>query len=169
MRSSKKFLAALLAVSLTSSSMGVYAATTADRYKAPNSNIETTEKELVHKKHLGITAELPSQITGVWEGTYVGNQGETSLKLTFGEGTATFEFGPTLTNKYVPRGSFLTLVEYDNQTGSIELKGVRWIDRPLDYYMVDLVGSVSPSGYINGAVTKVEGAFYNTFSVKRIE
>ena len=106
----------------------------------------------------------------MWEGTYTANEGETKVTLTFSDETVNFTFGPTANNPRIPNGSFITLPEYDNKTGFIKLEGVKWIQKPSSYSMVDFTGSISPSGYINGVVTGENSkSISGTFSVKRVK
>ncbi len=86
-------------------------------------------------------------LPGVWSGHYTATQGETSLELTImednGAYSAIFAFGPLETNPTVPEGSFYMDVYFNPNTLEIQLIGREWIIRPSDYYMVDLIGSVS--------------------------
>jgi len=94
-------------------------------------------------------AKNNNEIIGFWFGTYTANQGETSLLISiFNENSqntkAIFIFGPTYRNSSVPSGSFYMDVTYDKNTSEVELVGIEWIDRPNNYYMLDLSGVVSP-------------------------
>ena len=89
-----------------------------------------------------------NEITGLWFGTYTANQGETSLLINiFNDNSqdtkAIFIFGPTYRNSSVPSGSFYMNGTYDKETSKIDLVGIEWIDRPTNYYMLDLSGIIS--------------------------
>ena len=43
------------------------------------------------------------------------------------------------------------LYDYNGISNAIKLEGVKWINKPSNWVMVDLIGSVSRN-YINGAV-----------------
>ncbi|AKU96918.1 hypothetical protein AKJ09_03582 [Labilithrix luteola] len=65
-----------------------------------------------------------------------------------------FEGSPTAApaeGSYSMRGTF------DANTRTLRLKGDRWIDKVDGYVMVDLVGTVGPSGSISGNVVGVSG------------
>ena len=130
-------------------------------------NTEKSNVEKINKKLRAglITFESGSQ----WEGTYTANEKERSLTFTVNEETVNFLFGPTKEYPNLPNGEFIMLPDYNKETGAIKLEGVKWIDKPLNYVMVDLVGSVS-GDYINGVVLDENGRTVSgQFSVKRVK
>lgn len=84
-------------------------------------------------------------IAGTWKGGYVCTQGDTDLSLVITQDecslTAIFNFSESDTNPGVPSGSFRMEGNF-NQLEEFELSGTEWIDRPLGYEMVDILGSV---------------------------
>lgn len=99
------------------------------------------------------TAEATPRPTvdGVWVGKYICNQGVTQLTLSVKEArdgklTATFRFGPPKENPSVPRGSFQMTGKFNPNSRKMELRGQEWIERPLGYEMVDLIGGVTRDG-----------------------
>jgi hypothetical protein len=97
---------------------------------------------------LALLAPLPAlaaeKIDGVWEGAYVCGQGKTALTLTLdgdadGRVAGTFAFGPRSDNPGVPRGRYVVEGNIDS-SGHFTLRGVRWMEQPTDYAMVDLKG-----------------------------
>ncbi|RZS36896.1 hypothetical protein EV193_106130 [Herbihabitans rhizosphaerae] len=101
-----------------------------------------------------IAIEAPGQaeltgLAGLWEGTYLCNQGETGLRLAVdppraGAVTAVFEFFPLETNPKAARGKFSMIGTVIN--GRVLLKQHEWIEQPEGYGMVDvdLPGPVPP-------------------------
>jgi len=120
---------------------------------------------------LALLAPLPAlaaeKIDGVWEGAYVCGQGKTALTLTLdgdadGRVAGTFAFGPRSDNPGVPRGRYV--VEGNiTPKGQFTLRGVRWLEQPTDYAMVDLKGgaynSANPGGpdVLTGTLTGAPG------------
>ncbi|MFN3857721.1 MAG: hypothetical protein ACK4RV_08200 [Caulobacter sp.] len=85
-------------------------------------------------------------VDGVWEGAYDCRQGRTGLTLKLdatadGQVTGTFAFWPRQDNPGVPRGSFRVRGKIDVY-GKFRLYGDSWIQRPNDYAMVGLTGTV---------------------------
>ncbi|MEO3876298.1 protein kinase [Nonomuraea sp. B12E4] len=117
------------------------------------------------------TAPTPTNasVAGRWTGTYVCNQGKTALDLTITESSpgrlkATFAFEADPSNPGVPSGSFAMSGEVTGR--ALDLKGVRWIDRPGDYIMVDLLADLTGDrpATIRGSVL---GGGCSTFTIKR--
>jgi hypothetical protein len=82
----------------------------------------------------------------VWEGTYVCNQGLSSVTLTIdamrnGTATARYDFGPVPSNPTVPVGAY-TLKGEIHATGaggfSAQFEADEWINKPPTYFMVGL-------------------------------
>ena len=80
---------------------------------------------------------------GTWKGTYVANQGETSVKFKItkvakdGTSTGKMIFGSTPDNK-VPDGSYAIIGGYDKETGKVYFYGMEWIEQPdSSWYMID--------------------------------
>ncbi len=82
----------------------------------------------------------------VWEGTYVCNQGLSSVKLTLdadraGNATAIYDFGPVPTNPTVPTGSYSLTGALHRQDGggfAGDFEPAEWIVHPPNYFMVPL-------------------------------
>ncbi|GLY72388.1 hypothetical protein Airi01_006550 [Actinoallomurus iriomotensis] len=123
----------------------------------------------------GVPALSPgtaAAVAGNWRGTYTCLQGVTDLELvirpvtTDGGLEATFSFSAHPGNPSVPSGSYAmqgTFVSRD-----LELRGVRWIERPGDYLMVGLSADVPedhPSRIRGRVVSETAGC--TTFSVDR--
>jgi hypothetical protein len=82
----------------------------------------------------------------VWEGTYICNQGLSSVTLTIdamrnGTASARYDFGPVPSNPTVPVGAY-TLKGEIHATGgggfSGDLEADEWINKPPTYFMVGL-------------------------------
>lgn len=81
----------------------------------------------------------------VWEGTYVCNQGLSSVVLSIdidrtGRATARYDFGPVPSNPTVPEGAYLLTgtAERQGRGFTAELVDSEWIVRPPGYFMVPL-------------------------------
>lgn len=144
-----------------------------------NGDYEVTKAEFLagmQKKH-GIKPPNPpgsgAKINGSWKGTYTCVQGLTNLVLSLYsqdgnnvEGIFTFHLGDGENMTFL--GSFKMTGTYDQKTGSLYLKGVDWNQKPADYLIADLSGTVSQSGLsISGNVTKPTGC--GMFKVERIK
>lgn len=115
-------------------------------------------------------------LDGVWEGGYVCAQGRTYLRLTLDGATdgavaGIFHFGSVAwdggQNTSVPDGDYAVAGRFDGD-GRVVLRGVRWINQPSGYAMVDLAGVASRQGQddvIEGVVTGAPGC--TTFYVRR--
>ena len=94
----------------------------------------------------GPAAAQDHRLDGVWEGAYDCAQGRTGLTLTLdatptGAVTATFHFWPRQDTRIKASGRFSMRGTIDPQ-GRLRLEPDRWIDRPDEYAMVGLVGTV---------------------------
>jgi hypothetical protein len=111
-----------------------------------------------------------SAIAGEWRGSYICAQGETALKLTVtpvktGAIEARFDFGPLPKNLEVPKGVYAMQGTFDPASRRMVLNGVKWIDAPLMYVMVDLDGRMIAAGdLITG---KVPGPGCTVFELRR--
>ena len=90
-------------------------------------------------------------ISGEWIGKYVCSQGITALKLNVSQSssgalTATFSFGPLPENPNIPSGAYRMEGAFDPLTRKVKLHGVKWIEAPDNYVMVDLDGRVDTDG-----------------------
>ena len=86
------------------------------------------------------------RVTGVWEGYYYANQGQTGLTLTLREdGTGIFEFYNMPGRSNAADGSYT--VEYTVDGTELSLVGKDWIEQPSGYHFVGLVGTVSGDEY----------------------
>jgi hypothetical protein len=92
--------------------------------------------------------QMVENLIGVWEGSYVANQGETGLTLTVtkegGALQAVFKFYnlPGRTNS--ASGSYYMNISYQN--GKYRFMGYEWIDHPRDYSFLNLEGTVDSTG-----------------------
>ena len=110
-------------------------------------------------------------LNGLWRGSYVCNQGPTSLQLTItssGSGDAvqaTFNFFSTPDNT-VPTGSYAMKGTFSG--GTLTLHGDHWIQQPQGYYMVGLSANVQGTNptSLNGKVVDDRGGC-TTFSLQR--
>ena len=87
-------------------------------------------------------------LSGEWIGTYTCGQGLTGLTLTMtghasGAVDAIFSFYPIPENPSIPSGSSTKRGVY-LIGGGLNLESGAWIDQPLGYQMVDMIGIVSP-------------------------
>ncbi|WP_176993517.1 serine/threonine protein kinase [Nonomuraea jiangxiensis] len=110
-----------------------------------------------------------TSVAGRWTGTYVCNQGKTALDLTITESSpgrlkATFAFEADPSNPDVPSGSFAMSGRLTGRV--LDLKGVRWIDRPGEYIMVNLQADLTEDrpSTITGNVL---GGGCSTFTIER--
>ncbi|WP_051112368.1 serine/threonine protein kinase [Nonomuraea coxensis] len=110
-----------------------------------------------------------ASVAGRWAGTYVCNQGKTTLRLIItekspGELTAVFAFTAHAGNPGVPPGSFAMTGRLDGRT--LRLDGERWIDRPGEYLMVGLRADLTDDrpATISGTVI---GGGCTTFEISR--
>ena len=110
-------------------------------------------------------------IAGEWTGKYICGQGITALRLSVadaGKGgiSATFIFGPLPENPDVPRGAYRMEGSFDSLTRKMQLHGIKWIDAPNGYVMVDLDGRMDADGArISGLVPEWPGC--TVFEVSR--
>lgn len=110
----------------------------------------------------------------VWEGTYVCNQGLSSVTLTlesdrFGNATARYDFGPVPTNPTVPTGAYalsgtLRVQEGGGFTG--ELEAIEWIHQPANYFMVPLAIETGDGKTMTGTIRHPS---CRDFQTRRIE
>jgi hypothetical protein len=119
-------------------------------------------------------AQTPSRqpvVTGEWMGKYICGQGITALRLSVAgkpDGTlsATFNFGPLPENPEVPEGAYAMEGAFDAATRRLKLHGVKWIQAPFGYVMVDLDGRMTADGTrIAGIVPEVPGC--TEFAIER--
>lgn len=61
---------------------------------------------------------------------------------------ATFHFHPTATNRNIPSGKYQMKGSFDEKTRKLQLGGVSWIDRPKNYDMVPLSGTIEKTGKV---------------------
>lgn len=110
------------------------------------------------------SATLDSNIKdalGSWVGNYYANQGKTSITLKINDisddgsiSNATFNFGPNKDNPNIPSGSYEMSGKLNRINNTIELNGVKWINQPNNYMMLDIHGEVDLKNHIiNGYVT----------------
>jgi hypothetical protein len=92
-----------------------------------------------------------SALIGEWKGSYACLQGHTGLILTIAESADTafkgeFAFFPLPDNPRVPKGRFAIEGTFNPKTSRVDIKGVKWMEQPTNYRMVDLHGVVSDDG-----------------------
>ncbi len=97
------------------------------------------------------SAETAEPLLGKWRGQYTCLQGDTGLLLTIdaAEGlvfAGEFAFFALPSNPGVPSGRFTVEGLFDPSLGSVAIKGVRWVEQPPNYAMVDVVGRLSKDG-----------------------
>lgn len=104
-----------------------------------------------------------ADITGVWVGTYTCAQGETGLELTVEDsGRTEFAFHPLANNPEAKSGKYEMRASVQGE--KVEFDQVRWIERPGDYGMVDLVATRVQPSTMRG---NVSAAGCTTFQVER--
>lgn len=111
-------------------------------------------------------------INGAWKGTYSCPQGLTNLVLslltrdgTNVDGIFTFLLGDGASMSVL--GSYKMKGTYDSRSGSVEMKGVDWDQKPAGYYLVNLSGRVTqPGRRMSGNVTGLAGC--TTFQLEKI-
>ncbi len=94
-----------------------------------------------------ISKNFNLNLNGSWQGTYHCGQGITNLNLVITHDnsskiSAIFIFSSNKNNPSVPSGSFKMAGTYDNKTNKIILNATEWIDQPMGYFAVNLIGSV---------------------------
>ncbi len=110
----------------------------------------------------------------VWQGTYVCNQGLSTVTLTidadrYGTATARYDFGPTPSNPSVPNGAYTltgTLRRADGGGFAGDFEAAEWVVHPPGYYMVAL--SVE-SGDGHRMTGKIAHSSCKDFDTTRIE
>jgi hypothetical protein len=110
----------------------------------------------------------------VWEGTYVCNQGMSSVTLTIdvdrkGNATARYDFGPVPSNPTVPVGAYALTGTVTRQpgggfTGSFET--TEWILHPTGYFMVPLTVETGDGRTMTG---KIQHQSCHSFQTTRIQ
>jgi hypothetical protein len=111
-------------------------------------------------------------VLGEWSGRYDCGQGVTSLKLVVsktpkGRMAARFSFGPVPENPTVPKGAYAMEGSFDAKTRRLQLRGVKWINQPSNYFMVDLDGRVSEAGDRYSGTVPAAGC--TVFELRRAE
>ena len=97
-----------------------------------------------------VFAAEPLDLTGVWEGWYYANQGQTGLTLTvYEDQTGVFEFYNMPGRSNAKDGSYTIEVSVDD--GVYRIVGKEWIERPSSYGFVSLRGSLE-NGTLKGVV-----------------
>ena len=96
-------------------------------------------------------AESAPTLLGKWRGSYTCLQGRTGLLLAIDDAvggvfTGEFAFFPLPENPKVPKGRFAIAGTFNSKSRGVAVKGVRWIEQPENYLMVDLSGTLSDDG-----------------------
>ncbi len=110
----------------------------------------------------------------VWEGTYVCNQGLSSVTFTLdvdraGNATARYDFGPVPSNPTVPSGSYsLTGVVRRQDGGGFagDFEPTEWIVHPPSYFMVPLSIETGDGKTLGGTIRH---SSCHSFQTTRIE
>jgi hypothetical protein len=99
-----------------------------------------------------------NDLVGVWEGSYRAGQGETGMTLSvFNEGgnyRAIWDFYNLPGRSNSAQGKFYMRVSYNQSTGNFFLEGYEWIERPNNYSMANLEGTITGdvfSGFLSGS------------------
>jgi hypothetical protein len=116
--------------------------------------------------------QMVENLIGVWEGSYVANQGETGLTLTVtkenGALQAVFKFYnlPGRTNS--ASGSYYMNITYQN--GKYTFRGYEWIEQPGNYVFLNLEGTVDSTGNtLSGTTIPGSGGSAHPFTLTRKE
>ena len=80
--------------------------------------------------------------------------------------SATFQFYGTVQNPNLPRGSYVMQGSYSTKSKELKLGGVGWLERPENYDMVPLSGTVNESGTL--FTGRMEFIGCKTFTLKRV-
>jgi hypothetical protein len=80
--------------------------------------------------------------------------------------TATFNFYGTSQNPNLPRGSYVMQGSYSTKTKELKLGGVGWLERPENYDMVPLSGTINDSGTL--FTGRIEFIGCEKFTLKRV-
>lgn len=80
--------------------------------------------------------------------------------------SANFNFYSTSQSPGLPSGSYIMQGNYDSTTGRLQLGGVGWIERPKDYDMVPLSGTIDESQ--NVFTGQIEAIGCETFTLERV-
>jgi len=100
---------------------------------------------------VAVAAEDASALIGRWHGSYSCNQGRTGLQLliTKADGLAfegEFAFHALPENPDVPSGRFAVQGALDIASDGVTIDGMRWLEQPPGYQMVNLSGTLSADG-----------------------
>lgn len=111
-----------------------------------------------------------NNITGIWEGIYTTEFGDTAIHLRTlrtedGRYSSEFSFGPTDDNSSIASGNYKMDIELNSINNSISLKGTEWIERPPAYEMINLVGIVSGNSITGSVLLQDDISEIGTFSL----
>lgn len=110
----------------------------------------------------------------VWEGTYICNQGLSSVTLTIdamrnGTATARYDFGPVPTNPTVPVGAYVMKGEI-HATGAGGFAGDfepdEWINHPPTYFMVGLAVESGDGKTMTGTIKHTSCSEFRTTRIR---
>jgi hypothetical protein len=118
------------------------------------------------------STQMVENLVGVWEGSYVANQGETGITLTVtkenGVLQAVFEFYNLPGRTNAANGSYYVNITY--QSGKYTFKGYEWIEQPNNYVFLDLEGAVDSTGNtLRGTTIAGPGGSPHPFALARKE
>jgi hypothetical protein len=113
------------------------------------------------------SAQMVENLIGVWEGSYVANQGETGLTLTVtkesGTLQAVFKFYNLPGRANAAEGSYYM---HTYQNGRYAFSGYEWIEQPSGYGFLDLAGSVDSTGNTLSGTTVTDSPYPFTLTRK---
>ena len=99
-----------------------------------------------------------NDLVGVWKGSYFAGQGETAMILTVyeerGAYMAIWDFYNLPGRSNAGEGKFYLQVSYNRAREKFYLKATEWIERPSNYGMPDLEGTITGnvfSGFLSGS------------------
>ncbi len=105
-------------------------------------------------------AAAADKLSGVYEGYYFADQGQTGLTLTIlSDDKGIFEFYNMPGRSNAKDGSYYVRITYKNN-GEIVLEGTEWIEHPSTYRYVIFRGSLSGSEYTGKVDNKSSWPFY---------
>ena len=117
------------------------------------------------------SAPQPSDVLGLWRGSYVCAQGETGVELTFTEAghpgyvRGTFKFFNLPGQRNVRPGEYSVTGLYDESDRSLHIEPVAWIVKPPGYMMVGFSAELDASAHT--LTGRIDDKNCSTISVER--
>jgi len=124
---------------------------------AERERFATEERErIAEAERKRLEAIVPLNILiGVWEGSYVANQGETGLTLNVYKEKdnykVLFEFYNLPGRKNSREGKYYMSMSYNQSTKKYHLKGYEWVVRPSGYTFINLEGTITENVFSGSA------------------